>query len=238
MKNEAPDLKLGVSPNLMKAVILLSGGIDSAVALALALEKERECYALSFDYQQRHRKELQSAQQVADYYKVPHRIIAIDPTPFSSSALVSEKSIYKNRTLDEISVSQIIPNTYVPARNTLFMAYALGLAEILEAQEIYIGSNALDYRPYPDCRPEFFEALQMLFRLATKQAVEGAPPVPIAPLLYWNKTKIVQEGQRLKVPFEMTFSCYDPTPDGLHCTQCDACQLRFGALKHKEINTR
>ncbi|HEY4833001.1 MAG TPA: 7-cyano-7-deazaguanine synthase QueC [Waddliaceae bacterium] len=214
----------------MKAVILLSGGLDSAVVLALALEKGRECFALSFDYQQRHIKELQSAQQIAAYYKIPHRVITIDPTPFSSSALVSEKSIIKNRTFEEIAISEI-PNTYVPARNTLFMAYALGLAEVLNAQEIYIGSNALDHRPYPDCRPEFFEALQKLFRLATKQAVEGAPPIPVAPLLCWNKAEIVQEGRRLKVPLELTFSCYDPTPEGMHCCRCDACQLRFEALE-------
>lgn len=210
----------------MKAVILLSGGVDSAVVLALALEKGRECFALSFDYQQRHRRELRSAEQIAAYYKVSHQIIAIDPTPFSSSALVSGKAIAKNRTVEEISSSEKIPSTYVPARNTLFMAYALGFAEVTGAQEIYIGSNALDHRPYPDCRPEYFEALQKLFQVATKQSVEGVPPVPIAPLLYLDKTQIGQEGMRLKIPLELTFSCYDPTPEGLHCTQCDACQLR------------
>ena len=213
----------------MKAIILFSGGIDSTVTLALALERNLHFLTLSFDYGQRHKIEIESARQIASYYNVHHRIITIDPAPFASSALVSDKQVPKDRTAQQIASSGI-PNTYVPARNTLFMSYALGLAEIENAQEIHIGSNALDHLPYPDCRPEYFNAIGSLFSIATKQAVEGSPPVPVTPLLYWDKTEIIKQGKRLKAPLEMTFSCYDPTPQNQHCRRCDACRLRFAAL--------
>src|SRR5262249_42191832 len=137
--------------------------------------------------------------------------------------------LHKNRSAKEIR-SGGIPNTYVPARNTIFLSYALGFAEIFEAQEIYIGSNSMDHAPYPDCRPEYFAAFQKLFSLATKQAVSSNPPRLVAPLLFWNKQDIVQHGLRLNVPLDLTLSCYDPTPEGQHCHCCDACMLRFTTL--------
>lgn len=213
----------------IKAIILLSGGIDSTVALALALEKGRECYTLTFDYGQRHQIEIESASQVSAHYQIPHRVITVDSFAFQTSALVSEISILKDRTKEEIALAGI-PNTYVPARNTVFMSYALGLAEVLGAKEIHIGSNALDYGPYPDCRPEYFAALTKLYALATKQSVDGNPPVPVTPLLYWDKAEIVKQGKRLNAPLHLTFSCYDPTPRGQHCYRCDSCRLRFAVI--------
>lgn len=214
----------------MKAVILLSGGLDSCVILAMALEKGRECHAISFDYGQRHKIELESAKAITKYYQVSHRIIQIDPTTFSNSALVSGSSIPKNRTSQEIAKGGI-PNTYVPARNTLFLAYALGQAEILEAQEIYAGPNALDSLPYPDCRPQFIESFQALINVATKQAIEGNPPRLLTPLIDWDKAKIIKHGLMIHAPLELTMSCYDPSPQGKICSVCDACILREEGFK-------
>lgn len=209
----------------MKAVILFSGGVDSTVILALALKRGLECHALSFDYGQRHRVELESAKAIAAHYGVSHQIIVIDPKSFGKSSLVSSLAVPKGRNLEQISAGGI-PNTYVPARNTLFLAYALGQAEILEADEIHVGFNALDRNPYPDCRPAFAQAFQGVINVATKQSVEGRAPQLCTPLIDWDKAKIIQEGVALNAPLHMTFSCYDPTPAGKPCGVCDACVLR------------
>lgn len=209
----------------MKAIVLFSGGVDSTVSLAIALKSGRECYPISFDYGQRHKIELESAKKIAAHYGLPHKIIKIDPATFANTALIDLKNVPKNRTEKEIDLGGI-PSTYVPARNTLFLSYALGQAEIVQAEEIYFGPNALDIKPYPDCRPAFISAFQQVMNVATKQAVDGAPPRLVTPLIEWNKTEIIREGIRLHAPLELTFSCYDPTPMGQHCTQCDACLLR------------
>lgn len=206
----------------MKAVILLSGGLDSTVMLALALEQKRHCYTISFDYNQRHRIELESATAIAEHYKVPHQRIKIDPTCFASSALVSKDHIPVNRTLHEIAAGGI-PSTYVPARNSIFLAYALGYAELVEAEEIYFGCNIMDRNAYPDCRPAFVEAFQNLINFATKQSVESKPPKLMTPLIDLNKNEIIQQGVRLKAPIHLSFSCYNPTAEDLPCGQCDAC---------------
>lgn len=213
----------------MKAVVLLSGGLDSTVSLAMAKEKGRECLALSFNYGQRHLVELEYAKKIASHYHVAHKIIIIDRSSFDHSSLVTAADVPKNRTEKEISESGV-PNTYVPARNTLFLAYAAAQAEIFGASEIYAGPNLLDRKPYPDCRPEFYTAFQQVLNLATKQAIEGNAPRLITPLIDLTKKEIVAEAKRLQVPIESTFSCYDPSPKGTPCTACDACILRSQAL--------
>lgn len=217
----------------MKAIVLLSGGLDSTVVLAMAREKERKCITLSFDYGQRHRIELIHAKKIAEHYNVEHCVITIDPKAFSQSSLVKNLDIPKDRNLNEIATSGI-PNTYVPARNTLFLAYATGQAELIDANEIYAGPNLLDHNPYPDCRPKFYEAFQNVMNVATKQAVEGNAPKLITPLIYMDKSAIVKEGKRLNVPFDITFSCYDPTLSGQACLRCDACLIREKALSNSE----
>lgn len=212
----------------MKAIILFSGGLDSSVVLAMAKAKKRECIALSFDYGQSHRIELEHAKEIAAHYQVTHRIINIDPDCFKKTALVNDVEAPKNRTPEEISRGGI-PSTYVPARNTLFLAYAAGQAEVYEADEIYCGPNFLDRNPYPDCRPEFYTSFQSVLLSATKQAAEGNPPKLITPLIDWDKKRIVEEARKLNVPIEKTFSCY--TPHGKSpCGVCDACTLRDEAL--------
>lgn len=213
----------------MKAIVLLSGGLDSAVVLALALKNQRDCLAISFNYGQRHVVELEYAKELVEHYHVAHRMIHIDPSVFGKAALVSDCKLSKNRTSLEIS-EQGIPSTYVPARNTLFLSYALTQAELFDAQEIHIGPNAMDANPYPDCRPQFIQAFQALINVATRQSVEGSPPRLIAPLVNWDKQEIVRQGKILGVPFEKTFSCYDPK-DKIPCQQCDACVLRKNALR-------
>lgn len=214
----------------MKAIILLSGGLDSTVVLALAIEQGRECVCLSFDYGQRHKIELERARAIAARYHCHHRIVIIDPATFSNTSLVDQKAVPKGRTLEEMR-TQGIPSTYVPGRNTLFLAYAAGQAEIYDAAEIWTGPNLLDHNPYPDCRPEFYAAFQGLLNLATKQAVEGAPPLIRTPLIEWDKTRIVQEAKRLGVPIELTWSCYAPQEDLTPCGACDACKIRLAALE-------
>lgn len=210
---------------MVKAVIQLSGGLDSSVTLALALKQGRECFAIGFDYGQRHRVELEHAQKIASHYNVSFRVIHIDSTLFKISSLVSDIPVPKNRSEKEIGNGKI-PNTYVPARNTLFLAYAMGMAELLNAQEIHAGPNALDAAPYPDCRPAFIHAFQGVLNVGTKQAVEGAPPKLITPLIYWDKAEIIRQGMALNVPLHLTFSCYDPLPTKEPCGVCDACTLR------------
>ncbi len=214
---------------MTKAIILFSGGLDSTVMLAMALDQGRDCYALSFDYGQRHRVELEAAKSITKHYNVPHHIITIDPSAFAGSSLVSDCAVPTNRTTTEIAESGV-PNTYVPARNTLFLSYALGQAEIHAAEEIYFGANALDNLPYPDCRPEFVTAYQALINVSTKQAIEGSPPTLVAPLIHWNKTEIIRKGQALNTPLHLTLSCYQPFPFNEPCQVCDACKLREEAF--------
>ncbi len=213
----------------MKAIVLLSGGIDSTVVLAMAKAAGRECIALSFDYGQKHAVELEHAKEIAQHYSVPQKIIQISPACFEKTSLVNEIEAPKNRTAHEIADGGI-PSTYVPARNTLFLAYAAGQAEILNANEIHCGPNLLDRNPYPDCRPEFYTAFQQLLSFATKQGAEGCPPRIVTPLIDWDKNRIVEEARKLNAPLEKTFSCYSPD-QGAACGACDACVLREEALR-------
>ena len=214
---------------MKKAIVLLSGGLDSTVALAIAKESGRECIAISFNYGQRHRIELEYSKQVAAFYSIPQRIVTIDPFLFMSSSLSMEGNVPTNRTLEEIA-SGGIPSTYVPARNTLFLAYATAFAEIYQAQEIYVGMNADDQYGYPDCRPAYIAAFQGLLDVATKQSTTGSPPLLVTPLVKMTKKEIVAEGIRLKAPLSITWSCYAPTKTEEVCEVCDACTLRTAAF--------
>lgn len=213
----------------MKAIVLVSGGLDSTVVLAHALHHGRDCYALSFDYGQRHKVELHAAEKICRYYHVPQRVVTIDPGVFGNIGLTSDRAIPKNRTAQEIKEGGT-PPSYVPARNTLFLSYAMGLAEVLQASEIYFGPNNLDVN-YPDCSISFVQAFQSVLNVATKQARESQPPSLITPLIEWNKNQIVNYGKELNVPIELTFSCYDPLKTGEACKACDACILRDAALQ-------
>jgi 7-cyano-7-deazaguanine synthase len=209
-----------------RAVVLLSGGLDSATALAIAQSEGFELYALSFNYRQRHVVELESAQRVAAQAGVrKHVTVAIDLRQFGGSALTDDIDVPKGRTLE--SMSDSIPVTYVPARNTVFLSFALAWAETLECQDIFIGVNALDYSGYPDCRPEFIEAYERMANLATKAGVEGKQRLKIhTPLIHLTKAQIIQRGLELGVDYGLTSSCYDPGPDGKPCGACDSCLLR------------
>lgn len=213
-----------------KAVVLVSGGLDSATALAVARAEGFACHALSFDYGQRHAKELEAARAVARSMNVVnHVVLHIDLRQFGGSALTSDTAVPKARTMDEIGTG--IPITYVPARNTIFLAFALGYAEVLGAFDIFIGANCLDYSGYPDCRPEYLAAFEQLANLATKASVEGHGKFRVhAPLLQMRKDEIIRRGLRLGVDYGLTWSCYDPTPAGLACGACDSCQLRREAF--------
>lgn len=213
---------------MMKAVILLSGGLDSSTVLYQARADGCECYAISFDYQQRHRRELQSAISVAQSVGVvQHQIVNFDLRLWGGSALTDEAiALPQARSLDEMS--QSIPVTYVPARNTIFLSFALGYAETIGAQRVYIGVNALDYSGYPDCRPDYIQAMQEVFRLGTKQGREGQPIDIIAPLINLKKTEIIQIGNQLGVPWELTWSCYAGGDQA--CGVCDSCRLRLAAF--------
>lgn len=221
---------------MFKAVVLLSGGLDSTVMLAYALSQKRNCYAITFNYGQKHSIELESAKNVAAYYKVSQQEITIDASLFKNSSLTNvSMQVPTNRTLNEIPHS--IPNTYVPARNTLFLAYATAFAETLQADEIYLGSNSHDLHPYPDCRPAFMMAFQNVLNLATKQAVVSTPPLLITPLLKLTKKEIVAKGFELKAPLHLTWSCYQPLMN-LPCGKCDACMIRNDAIRsyHTSVN--
>jgi 7-cyano-7-deazaguanine synthase len=219
----------------MKAVCLLSGGLDSATCLAWARKRGYETYALSFDYGQRHRVELEAAKRVAEAMgAAAHRVAKIDLRVFGHSALTDEIEVPKGR--DEAEMGHGIPITYVPARNTIFLSFALAWAEVLEANDIFIGVNALDYSGYPDCRPEFIEAFEAMANLATKTGVEGITRVKIhTPLLKLSKADIVRMGLELGVPFGMTHSCYDPDWAGKPCGQCDSCLLRAKGFREAGI---
>jgi len=213
-----------ISPR--KAVCLLSGGLDSATCLALARRDGYECYALSFDYGQRHRIELEAAARVAAFFGArEHRTARIDLRAFGASALTAEIDVPKHRSSDEME--QGIPVTYVPARNTIFLAYALAWAEVLECSDIFIGVNAIDYSGYPDCRPEFIQAFEHMANLATKAGVEGRTLVRIhTPLITLSKAGIVRLAAELGLNFSLTHSCYDPDAEGRACGHCDSCILR------------
>lgn len=206
-----------------KAVVLLSGGLDSTTVLALARERGFECYALSFHYGQRHFSELRAAANVAHALgAVEHVTVAVD-MPWSKSALTRGAEVPKGRAPHEIAHG--IPITYVPARNTLFLSYALSWAESLGAEDIFAGMNILDYSGYPDCRPEFIEAFQVTARLGTQAGAEGAAITVHTPLIKLSKAEIIREGVRLGVDYSATLSCYDPSV-GRPCRACDSCQLR------------
>jgi len=210
-----------------KAVVLLSGGLDSATTLAIAKSEAFDAYALTFRYGQRHEREVQAARQVAERLGASEHIIAeIDLRVFGGSALTSDIEVPKGRHPEEMA--RDIPVTYVPARNTIFLSFALAWAEVLGANDIFIGVNALDYSGYPDCRPEYIEAFQRMANLATKAGVEGRQHLAIhAPLISLSKSQIIQKGLQLGVDYSLTSSCYDPSPTGLACGQCDACLLRL-----------
>ena len=219
----------------MKAVCLLSGGLDSATCLAHARRAGFECCALSFDYGQRHRIELEAARRVAAALgATDHRVAKIDLRAFGHSALTDDIEVPKGR--DETAMSHGIPVTYVPARNTIFLSFALAWAEVLEAADIYIGVNALDYSGYPDCRPEFILAFEHMSNLATKAAVEGHTRIRIhTPLIELTKAEIVKLAVELSVPVELTHSCYDPDASGRPCGSCDSCLLRAKGFREAGI---
>ena len=210
----------------MKAVCLLSGGLDSSTCLALAKRDGFDCYALSFDYGQRHRIELECAAGVAaSLGVVERRVVRFDLRQFGQSALTSDLAVPKSRSAEEMGAE--IPVTYVPARNTIFLSFALAWAEVLEASDIFIGVNALDYSGYPDCRPEYIEAFERMANLATKAAIEGRTHVTVhTPLIRLSKAEIVRLAAELGLDFSLTHSCYDPDEAGRPCGACDSCSLR------------
>ncbi|MBO3461900.1 7-cyano-7-deazaguanine synthase QueC [Aetokthonos hydrillicola Thurmond2011] len=212
----------------MKAVILLSGGLDSSTVLYQAIADGYECYAISFNYQQRHQRELKSASAIATAARVvQHQVVEFDLRLWGGSALTDKTiDLPQERSLDQMS--QNIPITYVPARNTIFLSFALAYAEAVFAERVFIGVNALDYSGYPDCRPDYIDAMQEVFRLGTKQGREGQPITILTPLIHLKKTEIIELGNRLGVPWELTWSCY--TGDELACGVCDSCRLRLAAF--------
>jgi 7-cyano-7-deazaguanine synthase len=213
----------------VKAVILLSGGLDSSTVLYLAKSEGYDCYALSFDYQQRHRRELTAAKTIATAVGVvAHQVVSFDLSLWGGSALTDrEIDLPQDRELSAMSES--IPVTYVPARNTIFLSFALAYAEAIAANRVYIGVNALDYSGYPDCRGDYIDAMRSVFRLGTKQGREGDPIEIITPLIDLKKTEIIQLGNRLGVPWQQTWSCY--SGDEVPCGTCDSCLLRLAAFK-------
>ncbi len=225
-----------MSSQRCKAVVLLSGGLDSATVLAIAKAEGYEVYALSFAYGQRHAWELECARRVATSIGVKdHRIVSIDLRAFGGSALTAEIAVPKGRSPEEMSGE--IPITYVPARNTVFLSFALAWAEVLECSDIFIGVNALDYSGYPDCRPEFIAAFERLASLATKAGVEGRQTLRIhTPLIALSKAEIVRKGLELGVDYSLTSSCYDPSPSGQPCGGCDSCLLRLKGFRENGLD--
>jgi 7-cyano-7-deazaguanine synthase len=228
---------VGFSPS-KPAVCLLSGGLDSATCLSLAKREGYACYALSFDYGQRHKIELEAAGRVAaSVGVVQHHVAKISLDAFGGSALTADIAVPKTRSTHEMGKE--IPITYVPARNTIFLSFALAWAEVLACSDIFIGVNALDYSGYPDCRPEYIDAYERMANLATRAGVEGTTRLTIhAPLMHLNKAQIVKLGAELGLQFGLTHSCYDPGPDGLPCGQCDACLLRRKGFEEAGIEDR
>ena len=217
---------------MRKAVILYSSGLDSTTCLAIAQDQGFTAYAISFDYGQRHRHELDLARANAKKLgAVEHLVVAFDLRQVGGSALTSEIEVPKE------GVGHDIPVTYVPARNTIFLSFALGWAEVLGAYDIFIGVNALDYSGYPDCRPEYIDAYQRMANLATKAGVEGTGQFTIhTPLINLTKAEIIKQGTALGVDYSQTHSCYDPTPEGLSCGVCDSCRLRLKGFSEAGLN--
>ena len=218
-----------------KAVVLLSGGLDSATVLAIAKSQGYAPYALSFSYGQRHAWELEAAKRVAaSLGVVEHRIASIDLRAFGGSALTADLAVPKGR--DHHEIAHGIPITYVPARNTIFLSFALAWAEVLAANDIFLGVNALDYSGYPDCRPEFIAAFETMANLATKAGVEGRRRLTIhTPIIAMTKAQIIATGLSLGVDYGLTSSCYDPSPTGKPCGQCDSCLLRQKGFRENGI---
>jgi len=218
----------------MKAVILLSGGLDSSTVLYQAKADGCQCYDISFDYQQRHRIELNSDLMLANTVGViEHQVVNFDLRQWGGSALTDDKiNLPQERSLAEMA--DHIPITYVPARNTIFLSFALGYAEAIAAERVYIGVNALDYSGYPDCRPDYMQAIQEVFRLGTKQGRSGEPIKIITPLIDLKKTEIIQLGNQLGVPWHLTWSCY--AGNDIACGVCDSCQLRLAAFAELGLN--
>jgi 7-cyano-7-deazaguanine synthase len=229
MKNE-------VDQSMKKAVVLLSGGIDSATTLAIARSRGFEICALSFRYGQRHLVELEAAVRIAQRYFVPqHLTVDIDLRRIGGSALTSDLDVPKSRSVQEMGKD--IPITYVPARNTIFLSYALAWAEVIGSSDIFIGVNALDYSGYPDCRPEYIEAYECMANLATKACVEGKQKLKIhTPLIALSKAQIIRKGMELDVDYSLTHSCYDPGTDGAACGQCDSCLLRLKGFQEAGLS--
>ncbi len=211
----------------LKAVVLLSGGIDSATTLAIAGNEGFNVYALSFRYGQRHALELEAARRIAERFKVnQHLIVDIDLRKIGGSALTADINVPKNRGVEEMKKD--IPVTYVPARNTIFLSYALAWAEVIGAGDIFIGVNVLDYSGYPDCRPEYIAAYEKMANLATRAGVEGKQQLKIhTPLIRMSKSEIIRKGIELSVDYSLTHSCYDPSSSGEACGECDSCILRL-----------
>jgi 7-cyano-7-deazaguanine synthase len=214
-----------------KAVVLLSGGMDSATTAAIALSRGFDVHALSFRYGQRHAAELDAARRVARQLGIRrHEVVDIDLRAFGGSALTGDLAVPKDTPLDQIG--ERIPPTYVPARNTIFLAFALSWAEVLGASDIFMGANALDYSGYPDCRPEYIQAFQRMADLATRAGVEEGRRLTIhTPLIELSKREIIQRGQALGVDYSVTLTCYDPAPDGAACGHCEACLLRLKGFR-------
>jgi 7-cyano-7-deazaguanine synthase len=217
------------------AVVLLSGGIDSAATLAIAMAQGYETYALSFDYGQRHLLELEAARRVAQSLGAKeHRVVKIDNRLFAGSSLTDDVDVPKKRTEEQIGAG--IPATYVPARNTIFLAHALAWGEVIHAAHIFIGVNAIDFSGYPDCRPEFIALFEMLANTGTKAAVEGMRFQIHAPLIKLSKAQIIHKAVELNLDLSLTHSCYDPATDGRACGECDSCQLRLKGFREAGIN--
>jgi len=222
---------------MSKAVLLLSGGLDSTTLLAQAIHEGVDVHAMTFRYGQRHASEIDAARRIAAHYSVRDHVIAdIDLRVFGGSALTSDIAVPKDRDVGAVSHAEI-PVTYVPARNTIFLSFALAWAEVLDATQIFIGVNALDYSGYPDCRPEFIAAYERMANLATRGGLEGTNPIHIrAPLIDLSKADIIRRGIELGVDYSLTQSCYDPDPTGAACGHCDACQLRLNGFAQAGVS--
>lgn len=223
-------------PGAKRAVILSSGGIDSTTAMAIAQSEGYELYSLSFRYGQRHHAELLAAKRVADFFNVRrHLIVNVDLGTIGGSALTDSIEVPKHESVEELSADEI-PITYVPARNTIFLSYALAWAEVLKAETIFIGVTAVDYSGYPDCRPEYISAFEKMANLATRTGVTGEISIKIeTPLIHLSKSAIIRKGVELKVDYSLTLSCYDPDEAGRSCRRCDSCLHRIRGFKEAEI---